>query len=713
MSLTVICLGATARAGDDVLIADFEGTDYATWTSQGDAFGDAPAHGTLPGQMHVEGFIGKGLVNSFRGGDDATGTLKSPPFQIERNFITFLIGGGGWANETCMNLVVDGKVVRTAAGPNTDGGDSERLAPLAWDVTDLRNREARLIIIDQRKGGWGHINVDHIVQTDDRGSVAIAVPPVATLRDVARELTIHSKWLLFPIKSGGKSRVVTIAADGVPTLRFDMELADDHPEWWAPLDVSHLIGKKAQIKINFLSEDSQALKSIQQADKFVEPSDLYRESLRSQFHFSPKQGWTNDPNGLVYFRGEYHLFFQHNPYGWNWGNMHWGHATSNDLVHWVEHGDVLAPDDLGPMFSGSAVVDWNNTSGFGNGTEPPLVLIYTAAGNPTTQCLAYSHDGRTLTKYSANPIIPQISGGNRDPKVFWHAPSKQWILVLYVEIANKQHSIHFFKSPNLKEWELLSVSQGGIDADKYLYECPDLFELAIDGDQANRKWILNAANSHYAVGSFDGHAFRPEASKLVDVRGQGFYAAQTFSDIADGRRIQIGWQQAPSPGMAFNQLQSIPSELTLRSTADGPRLCRTPVKELKSLRKGGNRATAVKDFRGELIELRAEFEPGDAKSIEFHVRGAKIAYDVVNQLVSVNGSEAPAPLIDGKQSIIVYVDKTVLEVFASGGLTYVPFPFIPKPADQSVSIEEKGGRVKMKTMELFELESMWNRPKDK
>ena len=305
-------------------------------------------------------------------------------------------------------------------------------------------------------------------------------------------------------------------------------------------------------------------------------------------------------------------------------------------------------------------------------------------------------------------MIKQISGGNRDPKVFWHEPTRQWVLVLYVEAPGKLHTIHFFNSPNLKDWKLASATKGGIDGDKYLFECPDFFELAVDGDVSKKKWILTAANSEYAIGTFDGATFTPEVSRLTDVRGIGFYAAQTFSDIPTNRRIQIGWSQAPSPGMSFNQLQTLPCELTLRTTPDGIRLRRESVKELEALRVGSNQADSLANFRSELIELRAEIDPKQGTMVEFNLRGAKISYDPKEQVIIVNDHRAPAPLVNGKQKLVIFVDRTMLEVFASDGLTYVPMPFIPNPQDQSVVVNVHDGGIATKIiLQVYKLRSSW------
>jgi sucrose-6-phosphate hydrolase SacC (GH32 family) len=380
---------------------------------------------------------------------------------------------------------------------------------------------------------------------------------------------------------------------------------------------------------------------------------------------------------------------------------------------------VLAPDEFGPMFSGSAVVDWNNTSGFGKDGKPPLILIYTAAGNPTVQCIAHSTDGRNFTKFSGNPVLKEITGGNRDPKVMRHEPTKKWVMVLYVGQSEKRHTIHFYTSPNLRDWTLASISEGGTDKDHFLFECPDFFELPVDGIASQKKWVLTAANSAYAIGSFDGTKFTPEQTKLPGHLGKGFYAAQTFSDIPgkDSRRIQIGWFQTPTPGMPFNQSMTMPLELKLVTTADGPRLTRTPVKEMETLRAKSHdlgamtlrpdSANPLAGIKSELVELRAEFEPGDASEVVFTVRGATLVYDTKKQELIVNGHHAPAPLLGDKQRLAIFCDRTGLEVFASDGLTYVPMPFLPKADDFSLSVNATGGIVKIIRLEVHELKSAW------
>jgi sucrose-6-phosphate hydrolase SacC (GH32 family) len=701
-------------AVEDIAVADFEGRDYAPWTATGEAFGTGPAKGTLPGQMPVSGFEGTGLVNSFHGGDDATGSLTSPEFKIERKFITFLIGGGKNHQTTCMNLLVDGKIVRNATGPNDKPGGSEALAPGAWDVGGLAGKTAVIQVVDQARGGWGHINVDHIVQTDRK-------PPLQVM-NATRDLKIENRYLHIPIKNGAPKRKVTTLVDGRVEVVNDIELADGTPDWWAFMDAGAWRGKTVTIQVDELRDDSKALSSIEQGDTIRDSANLYQEALRGQLRFSPRRGWNNDPNGMVFFNGEYHLFYQHNPYGWAWGNMHWGHAVSRDMVHWQEIGDPLAPDEFGPMFSGCAVVDWNNTSGLGKDGKPPLVLLYTAAGNPTVQCVASSTDGRKFTKFAGNPVIPQITGGNRDPKVIWHEPTKRWVMVLYVTLPGEKHTVHFLTSPDLREWTRTCIVEGGTAGDKFLYECPDFFELSVDGDAAVRKWVLLGADSNYATGSFDGATFKPEQTRLPGHLGRGFYAAQTFSDIPadDGRRIQIGWFQTETKGMPFNQSMSIPLELRLTATPDGPRMTMNPVKELASLRAKSKRfdplalapgaANPLAGIEAELVEMIVEFEPGDATELSFDVRGATIVYDAKKQELMVNQHRAPAPLRDGRQRLRILCDRTGLEIFASDGLTFVPMPFQPKAGDRSLGLQVAGGTARISVLEIHQLNSIWKNP---
>jgi len=711
---TSIATGILTRSAiaDDILMADFESDTYGAWMVTGEALGPGPAKGTLAGQMHVDGFRGKGLVNSFFQGDNAIGTLTSPEFRIQRKFLSFLIGGGRNPDKLALQLLIEGKVVRSSTGPNDKPGGSETLEVDYWDVTEFAGKTAQLRIIDQAQGGWGHINVDHILQTD--------VKPQGSIKDAQRALTAEDRYLHLPIRNGATKRLVTLLVDDQVIVRNDIELADGDADWWASMDVSPWKGRALTIRVDKLPEGSTALSSIHSSDRFKDLERLYREPLRGQFHFSPQRGWNNDPNGCVYYNGEYHLFFQHNPYGWGWGNMHWGHAVSKDLVHWEELGETLMPDSMGPMFSGSAVVDWNNTSGFGTPTNPPLVLIYTAAGNPTVQGIAYSTDGRTFTKYSGNPVLKQITGGNRDPKVFWHEPTQKWVMVLYVELQGK-HTIHFFTSPNLRDWTLASVTEG-IAGTAYLFECPDFFELPIDGDATNQKWVLLGANSEYAVGTFDGIKFTPEQSKLPGHRGRGFYAPQTFSDIpkSDKRRIQIGWFQTETRGMSFNQSMTIPLELKLVSTDDGPRMTFTPIEQLEALRtktttfeamvlKPGDR-NPLDDLELELLEIRTEIEPGNASEIVFNVRDAMIIYQTAKQEISVDGQRAAAPLLEGKLRLTIYGDRTGLEVFVSDGLCYLPIPFNTNPENRKVFLESRGGAARVRKLEVHQLRSAWVLP---
>lgn len=708
LAIASLQANAALESQGDVVIADFESGTYGGWVVTGTAFGDGPAKGTLPNQMPVTGFRGKRLVNSYHGGDDTVGTLSSPPFKIERKFLQFLIGGGGWEDRTCMNLIANGKVVRTASGTNTAPGGTEALAPRQWDVSDLMGQTVTLQIVDNAQGGWGHINIDHIVQTDQK---------LAGIQlGASRAFRVTKRYINLPIKNGAPKQRMSVWVDGQKVREFDIELAEQNPDWWAFTDVACFDGKEITLKANNLPEDSPALQLIDQSNEIKDHKNLYHEARRPQFHFSSRRGWLNDPNGLVFYQGEYHLFYQHNPYGWDWGNMHWGHAVSKDLVHWKELPEALYPDNHGTMYSGSAVVDWNNTAGFQSGKDPALVVIYTAAGHPFTQCIAFSNDrGRTWTKHENNPVLNHIAAENRDPKVVWFAPQKKWVMALYLDKSDYA----LFSSPDLKNWKKLSDVHLPGDS-----ECPDFFEIPVDGDKKNTRWVFYGASGVYLVGKFDGTHFTPEAEPQRLQHGNAWYASQTYSDISksDGRRILIPWARMTAgdvpyhQGMPFNQMMGLPVELRLITTEHGLRLISSPVAEMRSLR---SKAKSIKsrvlkagenplaDFEAELFEIKTEISIGSAKEIAFNLRGVPITYDVSSQELSCRGLKAKLEPANGKISLRLFVDRTSVDIFGGGGRLYMPIGMALAPENRTLSITAKGEGARIDSLTLYKLKSAW------
>ena len=524
----------------------------------------------------------------------------------------------------------------------------------------------------------------------------------------------EKKYLQLPVKNGATKRNLEIWKDGVKVRFFDMELAEGEADWYAYLDISEWKGKKLEIRVDKLSKDAKAFRPIVQTDEDTNAVEAYTEPLRGQLHFSPKRGWTNDPNGLVYYQGQYHLFFQHNPYGRGWGNMTWGHAVSKDLLHWKEVGDAIHPDGFGPMFSGSAVVDSANTSGLGENGKAPLVMFFTGA---TCWCqgLAWTNDGLHFNKLDHAPV-PRVNRDNRDPKVFWYEEGKHWVMLFWVPLDDDTHTQQFFKSDNLKDWTFMSMVKGGKGDDRYLFECPDFFELPVDGNSANKKWVLSAANTQYAIGSFDGTTFKPEQERLQGMWGRDYYAAQSINNEPNGRRIEIGWWRTHTDkgNSSFNQSMSLPMELKLLTTPEGIRMARVPVKELERLRgeklvsstktlsdKSANPLAAVSS---DLLEIQAVLEPGKAKELRLSLNGLDFVYDVAAGEISADGVKAKLPLINGKLQLSIYVDRTGVELFANNGLFYMPIN--KNLSVQKSSLQVVGGKLKGR-VEVYRLNSIW------
>ena len=443
----------------------------------------------------------------------------------------------------------------------------------------------------------------------------------------------------------------------------------------------------------------------------------YKETYRPQYHFTPKTNWTNDPNGLIYYKGEYHLFFQHNPFGINWGNMTWGHAVSPDLVHWKQLPHAIHPDELGTIFSGSGVVDWNNTGGFQTGDEAVLVNFYTSAGShapaekvPFTQSIAYSNDrGRSWTKYEGNPVIEHIVASNRDPKVIWHEPTQKWVMTLFLN----NNDFAFFGSTNLKEWTRLSdiqIPDG---------ECPDIFELPVDDNPENTKWVFWGAGGKYYIGDFDGTTFTPDGESQRADFGANFYAAQTWSDIpeSDGRRIQIAWMNGSNPPeMPFNQQMSFPCVLTLRTASEGIRLHREPVAEIENIHDYTHvwsNVTLNPDenllagLTGELFDIRAEIELNDASAFGFNIRGQDVRYNVAEKQLTFLERSGPLTPQDGKIQLQILLDRISIEAFGNASELSMTSYFLPDLNNADIGIYAEGGPVTLVSLKVHELKSSW------
>ncbi|HVU90037.1 MAG TPA: glycoside hydrolase family 32 protein [Pirellulales bacterium] len=708
---------ATLRAEDraDLVIADFEADDYGEWRAEGEAFGAGPARGTLANQMAVSGYEGKGLVNSYLGGDGTQGTLTSPPFKIERRYINFLVGGGHHPTETCIDLLVDGRVVDSATGPAAGGGN-EHLEWHTFDVRQLADKEAVIQLVDRNTGGWGHVLVDQITQSDER----LAAEPAM------RELPITARYLNLPVRTGAAPRHVRLEVEGRTVRELDVELADAiKPEGksvaaplamrprirpgalslWAPVDLNEYRGKTLRIEVAALPKESQALELASLDDEPRVLAPVYHEKLRPQFHFTSRRGWLNDPNGLVYVAGKWHLFYQHNPYGWHWGNMHWGHAVSDDLIAWHELPLALTPHRYGDWcFSGSAVVDAENTSGFKKGDGDLLVLAYTSTGRG--ECIAYSNDeGLTWTEFEGNPVVRHQG---RDPRLLGHAPSNRWVMAVYDETDGKRW-IAFYTSADLKVWEFASRIEG-------FFECPDLFEIASDDDESLSRWVLHAADGKYVLGKFDGRVFTPETEKQQLWHGN-FYAAQTYSNAPDGRRVQIGWAQGIAfPDMPFNQQMTIPVDLLLRATPAGPRLFAWPVDESESLRsmlhafadiRVAPDENPLEDTSGELFDIEAEIDLGDVQECGFVIRGAPVTYNVERHEIACGAQKAPLAAEDNVIRLRLLADRGSIELFGNGGQMALSAAATLEADNRKLEFFVRGGRARVRSLTVYELRSAW------
>lgn len=523
-----------------------------------------------------------------------------------------------------------------------------------------------------------------------------------------RTIKINSKYLNIPVSHADGRVRINFIDDVNGTMPINVRLAQGEPEYWVFLDVSRLKGKKLRIEY---PDDLKGVDRIFQADTIVGESGIYSEANRPQFHFTTRRGWINDPNGLIFLDGEYHLFYQHNPYERDWENMHWGHAVSTDLVHWTELPTALHPDMTGTMFSGSAAIDYDNDSGFGTKDKPAMVVAYTtAAPDRQMQCIAYSTDnGRTFTKYGKNPVIDSKevwnSGDTRDPKIFKY--DDHWVLVL-----NERDGHSIYTSPNLRDWTYSSHTTG-------FWECPELFPLPVDGNPDNILWVMYGASGNYMLGDFDGYKFTPRSGKHR-YSGGTIYAAQTFANIPaeDGRRIQIGWGRQGHRGMNVNGQMLIPTELTLASDKEGPRLINRPVREIDAIcvpagkwsgLTQGQAEDKMKEYANsdQGLRIRTTLRLSHATDAGIALAGQRLVeYDMNSN--SLNGFFY-SPLDPTSMELMadIFIDRTSVEVFIDGGrYSYSMERHLPD--GQREPFRFYGNNVTVKDLEVFTIPSIWN-----
>lgn len=556
------------------------------------------------------------------------------------------------------------------------------------------------------------------------------------------------KYLLLPVQESMPDSKIDILVNGEVVKRVHVRLADSKQDYTVPLDLS-AYKDKGPVLLNVISEsdrthsrnasDFSCWKNLAMSDTFDVTN---REKYRPAYHHTPKYGWMNDPNGMFYKDGVWHLYYQYNPYGSKWQNMTWGHSTSTDLVNWKSEPIAIEANGLGQVFSGNCVVDKDNTAGFG---KDAVIAMYTSAGASQVQSLAHSEDnGKTFKYYNGSPVIPNPSEA-RDPNMFWHEPTRKWVLVLAHSLEKE---MQIYTSPDLKHWTLESAFGKGYGSQDGVWECPDLFELPVAGTD-EKKWVLvcninpgspmGGSGTQYFVGDFDGKRFTcddgPEVSKWMDY-GKDHYATVSWSNAPEGRRTVIGWmsnwQYANEvPTMQFRSANTLPREMGLFKGPDGGYyVSSTPSPELDKLRgakkryKGGNISSKGKEFAiPELCEISVDYNVSESGTLEFTLCNAageefvmsidgKRKEFVMDRTKSgltdfsadfASVTKAPMHRESAKGTLRVYVDKCSVEAFDSEGRFVMTDLVFPTQPYTKLKISARGGKAEAKDIKIYTL----------
>lgn len=525
-------------------------------------------------------------------------------------------------------------------------------------------------------------------------------------------------YLTFPVDNRNtppeeKCYVDFCAADGEVLHSAVLPIAaDGKGAWTGTVDLRAWQGRDVSVKL--VKGPGERLRFLKPSPVRGDPPDLGREPNRLQFHFSPPVGYMNDPNGLVCKDGEWRMFYQHAPYTfaspWKGSSQYWGCATSRDLVHWTDHGDVMKPyPGQYNLISGSGVVDVDNTAGFGTGAHVNCVVGGSPKGGGLL--LFVSTDGRTFAPDPSNPHQCARQGFGGDPKVIWHAPTKRWIAVTW-GVKENCCVQHFHSSPDLRNWTYESTYYGDHYASRkrasFLFECPGLAELKIAGERETA-WVVWGAGALYAVGAFDGHVFTPlrDHERLLaypQSQNLPYYAGQAFQSAPDGRCVYIPWYMLQGDGPHFAQHMGLPVDLALVRTNAGLRLTRTPVRELEALRDG--ESVPFDAFRGELVEGRVSVAATRTTRVVLDLRGVSLVYDAASERLACAGEKVWWPLRDGRLELRFFLDRQGLECFSTSGLDCWAFRGA-KPQADKLTLSARATDAQTADFAAWKLKSIW------
>ncbi|MDE6007111.1 MAG: DUF4980 domain-containing protein [Muribaculaceae bacterium] len=568
-------------------------------------------------------------------------------------------------------------------------------------------------------------------------------------------ITGEGKYLLLPVQEANDDAKINVIVDGKIDKTINVRLAKSKVDYFVPFDLTPYKGHDVVMNIT-TSQDRSTVREIKEDawSKTIALADTFdttnREKYRPAFHHTPLYGWMNDPNGMFYKDGVWHLYYQYNPYGSKWQNLSWGHSTSKDLINWEHHPTAVEPNGLGMVFSGSCAIDHTNSAGFG---ENAVVGLYTSADASQTQSLIWSTDnGETFEIYPGNPVIT-LESEARDPNMFWDNEAKQWVMVLAHAL---DHEMLIFTSPDMKEWTLQSSFGKGIGAQDGVWECPDLFRLPVEGSDEN-KWVLlcnlnpggpfGGSATQYFIGDFDGKTFKADVdaqgnipTKWMDF-GKDHYATVSWSDAPNDRRTVIGWMSnwqyaAEVPTMQYRSANTLPREVGLFKGPDGQiYVSSAPSPELIALRdkltvkinkadiNAKGRTYDLPATNGGICEIIFDMEAKKSDIVKIELKnseGEKVVmdYKVADHTLSFDRKESgvinfsqdfpsitvsPTFETDGKISLRIFIDKSSIEVFGNNGrfvMTNLVFPTTPY---NKLSISSTGGNARIENLKIYSI----------